>query len=72
MATFWKMYPDVVKEWIGTSFKVRIGTGLKMDTLNPADAPIATPAEFAAAVGALSGGAKTRRNRRNHRSTRRR
>ena len=71
-ATFWKMYPDVVKEWEGTSFKIRIGTGLKMDTLNPADAPIATPAEFAAAVGALSGGAKTRRNRRlRSRSTRR-
>jgi thiamine kinase-like enzyme len=73
MATFWKMYPDVVNEWNGTSFKIRIGTGLKMDTLNPDDAPIATPADFAAAVGALSGGAKTRRNRRNHnRSTRRR
>uniref|UniRef100_A0A6C0KVR9 Protein kinase domain-containing protein n=1 Tax=viral metagenome TaxID=1070528 RepID=A0A6C0KVR9_9ZZZZ len=73
MATFWKMYPDVVNEWNGTSFKIRIGTGLKMDTLNPDDAPIATPADFAAAVGALSGGTKTRRNRRNHnRSTRRR
>ena len=71
-ATFWKMYPDVVKEWEGTSFKVRIGTGLQMDTLDPGDTPIATPVEFVVAVGDLSGGAKTRRNRRRkNRSTRR-
>jgi serine/threonine protein kinase len=69
-ATFWKMYPDVVAQWEGTTVKVRSANGLKDVTLSPSESPIRSPADFTAAVAAQAAGGRTRKSRRRQTRTR--
>lgn len=67
--TFWKMYPDVVEQWEGTTQSYGKGAAAVSDTLTPSETPIGSPSDFVAAIAAAAGGTRTRRRRLSKRRT---